>query len=48
MCFAYFAKWNSWMWMTGIKEYVKILLDGCDFSKDYIKEIEKTETEGSY
>ena len=32
--------------MTGIKEYVNILLDGCDFSKDYIKEIEKTETEG--
>ena len=48
MCFAYFAKWNRWMWMTRIKEYVKILLDGCDFSKDYIKEIEKTEREGSY
>ena len=39
MFFANFAK---------IKEYVKILLDGCDFSKDYIKETEKTETEGSY
>ena len=48
MCFAYFAKWNRWMWMTRIKEYVKILLDGCDFSNDYIEEIEKTETEGSY